>query len=173
MTLRDTRSCQERANAKDAPNKVQSWRSFSQLYDGTVPDEKVLRLPRSFTDAIVAQARTEHPNEACGILAGADDVATQIYPMANAERSPVLYRMDPAEQFRVFKEIEDAGLERVAIYHSHTRSAAYPSATDVRQAFYPECIYLIVSLADVDAPDLRGFRIEDGKITPVELELTE
>jgi proteasome lid subunit RPN8/RPN11 len=132
----------------------------------------MLRLPKRFVDAIVEQSRAEHPNEACGLLGGTDGTATKLYPMTNAERSPVLYRMEPAEQFRVFKEIEDAGLERVAIYHSHTRSPAYPSATDVAQAYYPESIYLIVSLADPDRADLRGFRIVDGKVLEVELEIT-
>jgi proteasome lid subunit RPN8/RPN11 len=131
-----------------------------------------LTLPRDFADAIVEQARTEHPNEACGVLAGTDGAATRIFRMTNAERSPVIYRIDPKEQFRVFKEIEDAGLDLVAIYHSHTRSPAYPSNTDVAQAYYPEAVYLIVSLANPDAPDLRGFRITDGKVTEAPLEIT-
>lgn len=130
-----------------------------------------LRMPKSFTDAIVAQARAEHPNEACGLLAGSDGVATKLLSMTNAERSPVLYRVDPKEQLRAFNEIEDEGLELVGIYHSHTRSAAYPSATDVAQAYYPEAIYLIVSLADPQAPDLRGYRILEGRITEVPLEV--
>jgi [CysO sulfur-carrier protein]-S-L-cysteine hydrolase len=128
-----------------------------------------LRLPRAFADAIVEQARREHPNEACGLMAGSDGVASRIYPMTNAERSPVLYRLEPHEQLRVFNEIEDEGLELVAIYHSHTRSPAYPSATDVSLAYYPEAVYLIVSLADPDQPDLRGFEIVDGKVTEVAL----
>jgi proteasome lid subunit RPN8/RPN11 len=131
-----------------------------------------LSLPRTFADAIIVQARSEHPNEACGLLAGTNGTATKAFPMTNAERSPVIYRIDPKEQFRVFKEIEDEGLDLVAIYHSHTRSPAYPSATDVAQAYYPEAVYLIVSLADQDAPDLRGFRISDGKVAEEPLELT-
>lgn len=131
-----------------------------------------LRLPKTFADAIVAQARSEHPNEACGLLAGSDGAATRLMPMTNAERSPVLYRIDPKEQLRAFNEIEDEGLDLVGIYHSHTRSAAYPSATDVAQAYYPEAVYLIVSLADPDAADLRGYRILEGRITEVELEVS-
>lgn len=130
-----------------------------------------LRLPRRFADAIVEQARREHPNEACGLLAGLHGEATEHLPMANAERSPVLYRMDPGEQLRAFNRIDDAGLELVAIYHSHTRSPAYPSATDVSLAYYPEAVYLIVSLADQDAPDLRAFEIRDGRVTEVPLEV--
>jgi len=132
-----------------------------------------LRIPREFTDAIITQARSEHPNEACGLLAGSNGEATKLFRMANAERSPVIYRMEPSEQLRVFNQIEDEGLDLLAIYHSHTRSPAYPSATDVAQAYYSEAFYLIVSLQDEDAPDLRGFRINEGKVTEIELELTD
>jgi proteasome lid subunit RPN8/RPN11 len=131
-----------------------------------------LRLPRDFAHRIVDQARSEHPNEACGLLAGTNGSATRIFPMTNAERSPVIYRVDPKEQLRVFNEIEADGLDLVAIYHSHTRSPAYPSNTDVAQAYYPEAVYLIVSLADPDAPDLRGYRITEGKVAEVELEMS-
>lgn len=130
----------------------------------------MLRLPERFSEQIVEQARAEYPNEACGLLAGRDGEATRIYPMANAERSPVIYRMEPKEQLKVFNEIENEGLELVAIYHSHTRSPAYPSNTDVDLAYYPEAVYLIVSLA-TDGPELRGFRIDEGRITEVDLEV--
>lgn len=132
----------------------------------------MLRIPKVFADAIIEQALSEHPNEACGLLAGSDGQATKHYPMTNAERSPVIYRMEPAEQLRVFNDIDAEGLNLVAIYHSHTRSPAYPSATDVDLAYYPEAVYLIVSLADADHPDLRGFRITNGRVEEVELELT-
>jgi proteasome lid subunit RPN8/RPN11 len=135
----------------------------------------VFKLPQDFADAIVRQALDEHPNEACGLLAGhsrnGTAEATRVFPMTNAERSPVIYRMEPAQQLKVFNEIDREGLELVAIYHSHTRSPAYPSSTDVNLAYYPEAVYLIVSLRDMDAPDLRGFRIADGKVTEVELDL--
>jgi proteasome lid subunit RPN8/RPN11 len=132
----------------------------------------MLRIPKDFADAIIEQARSEHPNEACGLLAGTNGTVTKMYRMTNAERSPVIYRMEPAEQLRVFNAIEDGGLDLVAIYHSHTRSPAYPSATDVSLAYYPEAVYLIVSLANAQAPELRGFRITDGKVDEVELEIT-
>jgi [CysO sulfur-carrier protein]-S-L-cysteine hydrolase len=130
-----------------------------------------LRLPKAFADAIIEQARAEHPNEACGLLAGTNGEATRIFQMSNAERSPVIYRMEPSEQLRVFNEIDKDGLGLVAIYHSHTRSPAYPSSTDVSLAYYPEAVYLIVSLADAERPDLRGFEIKDGKVVEIELEL--
>lgn len=130
------------------------------------------KLPSDFAQQIVEQAKSEHPNEACGLLAGTNGAATRLFRMSNAERSPVIYRMEPAEQLRVFNEIDEAGLELTGIYHSHTRSPAYPSSTDVSLAYYPEAVYLIVSLADMDRPDLRGFRIQDGKVVEIDLELT-
>jgi [CysO sulfur-carrier protein]-S-L-cysteine hydrolase len=135
----------------------------------------VFTLPKDFADAIVRQALDEHPNEACGLLAGVSrngtTEATRVFKMTNAERSPVIYRMEPAEQLKAFNEIDRDGLELVGIYHSHTRSPAYPSSTDVNLAYYPECVYLIVSLRDMAAPDLRGFTIVDGKVTEVDLDL--
>jgi proteasome lid subunit RPN8/RPN11 len=130
-----------------------------------------MRIPADLATRIVEQARAEHPNEACGLLAGGNGEATRLFRMTNAERSPVIYRMEPSEQLRVFNEIDEAGLQLVAIYHSHTRSPAYPSSTDVTLAYYPEAVYLIVSLANIEEPDLRGFRIEDGKVTEIELEM--
>lgn len=132
----------------------------------------MLRVPKSFADAIMEQARAEHPHEACGLLAGTNCTATKLFKTTNAERSPVLYRIDPKEQLRVFNAIDEDGLELVAIYHSHTRSPAYPSNTDVSLAYYPEAVYLIVSLADADNPDLRAYRIVDGKVTEIQLEIT-
>ncbi len=133
-------------------------------------------IPDDFAQAIIRQALSEHPNEACGLMGGTNvngtGEATRLFPMTNAERSPVIYRMEPAEQLRVFNEIERDGLDLVAIYHSHTRSPAYPSSTDVNLAYYPEAVYLIVSLRDMENPELRGFRIADGKVTEVELDRT-
>jgi [CysO sulfur-carrier protein]-S-L-cysteine hydrolase len=131
-----------------------------------------LKLSREFADAIITQARNEHPNEACGLIAGTNGSATKLFRMTNAERSPVIYRMEPAEQLRVFNEIDELGLDLVAIYHSHTRSAAYPSNTDVSLAYYSDAVYLIVSLADPSEADLRGFRIIEGKVTEVELDIS-
>ena len=136
----------------------------------------MLRIPKVFADAVIEQALSEHPNEACGLFAGhySDNggEATKHYPMTNAERSPVIYRMEPAEQLRVFNDIDEQDLSLVAIYHSHTRLPAYPSATDVSLAYYPEAVYLIVSLANPTDADLRGFRITDGKVEEVSLEIT-
>jgi proteasome lid subunit RPN8/RPN11 len=92
--------------------------------------------------------------------------------MTNAEPSPSFYLMDPQEQFRVMKEIRQEGMELVGIYHSHTESRAYPSGTDVGLAYYPEAVYLIVTLMDRKKPAARAFTIVDGTIAEVELNVT-
>jgi proteasome lid subunit RPN8/RPN11 len=128
-----------------------------------------MRIAESLVDEIVAHAREDLPNECCGMVGGADGEARTVYRAANAEASPLRYSIDAKEQFRLMRAIEGAGEELTAIYHSHTKSPAYPSQTDVNLAGWPDAVYLIVSLADLDAPDLKGFWIGDGKIEEAEL----
>jgi proteasome lid subunit RPN8/RPN11 len=130
-----------------------------------------MKLEKRFADAIVKQALDEAPLECCGFLGGRDGSVEEIYPLTNVERSPVLYRADSAEMFRAIRDMEERELELVAIYHSHTRSPAYPSSTDVAQAYYPDAVYLIVSLRDSEHPELRGFHIRDGKVDEVALDV--
>jgi proteasome lid subunit RPN8/RPN11 len=111
----------------------------------------------------------EYPSEACGILAGRNGRVEKVYTMTNAEPSPSFYLMDPQEQFQVMKEIRQEGVDLVGIYHSHTGSPAYPSGTDVGLAYYPEAVYLIVTLLDRKKPTARAFTIVDGIIAEVEL----
>lgn len=125
-----------------------------------------MRLPRELADRLVAHARRDLPNECCGMIAGRDGAATQVHEAVNTEGSPFMYVMDPQEQLRIMDEIDDAGDDLVAIYHSHTRSAAYPSRTDVELAFFPGTLYVIVSLADHEAPEIRAFRIERSAPSP-------
>ncbi len=125
-----------------------------------------------FFKEIVEQGLREFPNECCGVIAGRDGVPTKVIPMANADASPVTYRLDGKEQLHVFDALDDEGLELWAIYHSHTHSEAYPSETDVRLAFYPDARYLLLSLADRDRPVLRSFSIRDGEVTEEELTIT-
>lgn len=134
--------------------------------------DAVIELPRAFVDEIVAQAVEELPNEACGLIAGNSGVPVRLFRMWNADQSPVTYRLDAKEQFQAFKEMENRGWELFAIYHSHTHTEAYPSATDRRQAFYPESRYLVLSLVDRDNPVLKGFRILDGQVTEEEVRVT-
>lgn len=129
----------------------------------------VMRIAQRLTDEIVAHAREDLPNECCGMVGGADGVAATVYRAENAEASPLRYSIDAKEQFRLMREIDDAGEELAAIYHSHTKSPAYPSQTDVNLAGWPDAVYLIVSLADPDSPALKGFWIRDGKIAEAEL----
>ena len=115
------------------------------------------------------------PNEACGLLAGRieDGVskAEHFFPMTNADRSDLTYRLDGQEQLEVFKEIDDKGWELMGIFHSHTHTEAYPSSTDRRQAFYPEAHYLLVSLQDRNNPDLRAFTIRGGMVKEEEVKV--
>ncbi len=131
----------------------------------------MLVLKNSDLQKIYEHCQDEYPNEACGILAGHQGTVEKIYSMENAEPSPAFYIMEPQEQFRVMKEMRYAGLELVGIYHSHTGSQAYPSATDVSLAYYPEAVYLIVTLLDRKLPLARGFSIVEGKITEVRVEV--
>jgi proteasome lid subunit RPN8/RPN11 len=121
---------------------------------------------------IVEQGLREFPNECCGLIAGVDGVATKVFPMTNADASPVTYRLDGKEQLQVFDRMDDEGLDLWAIYHSHTHSEAYPSETDIKLAFYPDSRYLLLSLADRAEPVLRSFFIVDGQVTEEELTIT-
>jgi [CysO sulfur-carrier protein]-S-L-cysteine hydrolase len=130
-----------------------------------------MKVPQQLIDEMVAHARDDAPNECCGMVGGIDGEAQTVYRAENAEASPLRYSIDAAEQFRLMKEIEGAGEELVAIYHSHTKSEAYPSQTDVNLAGWPDAVYLIVSLADSEAPDVKGFWIRDGGISDAELDV--
>ena len=128
-----------------------------------------MQIPRSIFDEMLEHAREEAPNECCGILGGSDGEAKTVYRAANAEQSPLRYTLDPNDLFRItFREIPANDEEMLAIYHSHTASPAYPSQTDINLATYPDAVYLILSLAEGEEP-LRGFRIDDGKVTEVDL----
>ena len=133
-----------------------------------------LVLPPSVADELLAHARAELPNEACGLLSGslATALATRFHPARNAEASPLRYNVHPEDLVRITFAIEEAGEELVAIFHSHTLSPAVPSATDLRAAMYPDPFYLLASLADPDAPPeraLRAWRIEGGESSEVPL----
>ncbi len=124
-----------------------------------------MEIPRELRDAMVSHALEDDPNECCGLLAGKDGKLTGHYRMRNAEASPYRYSMDGKELLSTLREIEDGGAELQVIYHSHTHSPAYPSATDIRLATWPDAYYLLVSLENKDDPDVRAFRIVDGAVT--------
>jgi [CysO sulfur-carrier protein]-S-L-cysteine hydrolase len=127
----------------------------------------VLTLSRDLQDRIVAHARRDHPDEACGILAGpaGTDRPTRFIPMTNAARSPTFYEFDSTEQFRVWQEMDDQDEEPVVIYHSHTATEAYPSRTDIGLAAEPGAHYVLVSTRDEDETEFRSYRIVDGEVT--------
>ncbi len=130
-----------------------------------------MTIDRATYDAIVAHARRDHPDEACGLVAGpaGTDAAVRFVPMANAERSPTFYRFDPMEQLRVWREMEDRNEEPVLLYHSHSATPAYPSRTDIALASEPSAHYVLVSTRDPDAVEFRSYRIVDGLVTEEEV----
>ena len=141
-------------------------------------------LPAGIAEAIVEQARNEIPNESCGLIVGdlpAVDggVPLRWLPLRNALGSPYRYEIDPDDLLRISLELEDRDEAIWGIVHSHVASPARPSATDIRQAFYPEALYLLVSLDPVEAdpatgaPSLRAWRIVDANVHEVELALDE
>jgi proteasome lid subunit RPN8/RPN11 len=129
-----------------------------------------VRIAQALIDQMVAHAREDLPNECCGMVGGSDDEASVVIPVVNSAASPLRFEMDPQGQYNALKAIEDDGKEMLAIYHSHTKSAAYPSQTDVNQAVnWPDAIYLIVSLQDEDAPEVKGYWLKDLAIADAEL----
>jgi proteasome lid subunit RPN8/RPN11 len=129
-----------------------------------------MKLSRALYDEMVDHARAEAPNECCGMVATSDGQAVKVYRAVNAAASPLRYEIDGAEQYRIQMDIDDAGHDLGAIYHSHTRSKPYPSQTDINLAFYPEALYVIVGLAG-EEPEVRAFYIRDGQVTEAELEV--
>jgi [CysO sulfur-carrier protein]-S-L-cysteine hydrolase len=127
----------------------------------------VLEIPGELYDQIVAHARRDHPDEACGVLAGpaGGDRPLRFVPMLNAERSPTFYRFDSMEQFRVWKEMDARDEAPIVIYHSHTATEAYPSRTDIGLASEPDAHYVLVSTREPDETEFRSYRIVDGAVT--------
>ena len=133
-----------------------------------------MRIARSLVDEIVAHAREDAPNECCGMIAARNGSAVRVHRIRNQDASPLRYTLDPMQQFEVEEAIEEAGHRVGAIYHSHTRSAPYPSQTDITLAspLYAESLYVIVGVAAPEA-DVRAFRILDGQVSESPLEVVE
>jgi proteasome lid subunit RPN8/RPN11 len=133
-----------------------------------------LALSAELAAELLAHARAGLPDEACGLLAGdaRSGRATAFHAARNAEASPLRYNVHPEDLVRIVFAIEDAGQDLVGIFHSHTRSPAVPSATDLRTAQYPDAVYVLATLADPVAGPmqaLRAWRIRDGEATEVPL----
>ncbi|HEX6357412.1 M67 family metallopeptidase [Actinophytocola sp.] len=133
----------------------------------------MLRIRRDLVDAMVAHARRDHPDEACGVIAGAEgsDRPERFIPMLNAARSPTFYEFDSADLLKLYREMDANDEVPVVVYHSHTATEAYPSRTDVSYASEPDAHYVLVSTRDPDTDEVRSFRIVDGEIAeePVEI----
>ena len=128
-------------------------------------------LERKYADEIIAQAREEAPNECCGVLGGRDGRVERLFRAVNAEKSPYRYNVDPRDLLRIYRECDANGWDFLAIYHSHTHTEAYPSATDVRLAAWPESVYIIVSRADSENPVLKAFHIQAGRVSEEDLRI--
>jgi len=135
----------------------------------------VLTISRTLYEKIIEHARKDHPDEACGVIAGpaGSDTPTRFIPMQNAERSPTFYRFDSQEQLKVWREMDDNDEEPVVIYHSHTATQAYPSRTDVLYASEPQAHYVLVSTRDEKETEFRSYRIVDGEVTEEPVTIAE
>jgi proteasome lid subunit RPN8/RPN11 len=139
----------------------------------------VLKISQGHLDTMIAHARADHPDEACGVVVGPEgsDTPVRLIQMINADRSPTFFRFDPQEQFQLYKALDAADEEIVVVYHSHTATEAYPSRTDISLATEPQAHYVLVSTAESGAESgpvsIRSFRIIDGTVTEEEIEVTE
>ena len=133
----------------------------------------MLTISAALRAQILAHARADHPDEACGVIAGpaGSDRPERFIAMLNAERSPTFYRFDSLEQLRVWREMDDRDEEPVVIYHSHTATEAYPSRTDISYASEPGAHYVLVSTRDPDVAEFRSFRIVDAVVTEEEVRI--
>jgi [CysO sulfur-carrier protein]-S-L-cysteine hydrolase len=131
----------------------------------------VLELAQSTYDEIVAHARRDHPDEACGVVAGpaGSGRAERFVPMLNAARSPTFYEFDSADLLALYREMDDRDEDPVVIYHSHTATEAYPSRTDISLAQEPCAHYVLVSTREPDTVEVRSYRIVDGQVTEEEV----
>src|SRR4051812_23318472 len=130
-----------------------------------------MKIARSLLDQIVEHARRDAPDECCGLVGVNDGAASSVHATTNTVRSPLRFEMDGMELFRTIERIEDGGGELGAVYHSHTRSAPYPSQTDINFSVnWPGIEWIIVGLADGD-PEIRSYTIAGGKVTEVGLEV--
>ncbi|WP_203433217.1 Mov34/MPN/PAD-1 family protein [Jiangella asiatica] len=135
----------------------------------------MLRIRRDLVDAILAHARRDHPDEACGVIAGpaGSDRPERFIAMLNAARSPTFYEFDSMDLLRLYKEMDANDEEPVVIYHSHTATEAYPSRTDISYANEPGAHYVLVSTRDGADGEFRSFRIVDGEVTEEEVSVLD
>jgi [CysO sulfur-carrier protein]-S-L-cysteine hydrolase len=135
----------------------------------------VLTLDRATYDRIVAHAKRDHPDEACGVVAGPEgsDRPERLIEMVNAAGSPTFYEFDSTDLLRLYQEMDARDEEPVVIYHSHTATEAYPSRTDISYASEPNAHYVLVSTRHDDETEFRSYRIVDGKVDEEEVRVVE
>jgi len=131
----------------------------------------MLRIPHTIMEQMIDHAKREYPHECCGLLAGHGIEVFRIYETTNRDRSRTSYFMEPKEQFKIFKDIRKKGLELKAIYHSHPDHPAYPSRKDVELAYYPDAVYIIISIDSDRNTVVKGFNIVDSKVSETEIEI--
>ena len=130
-------------------------------------NDRRVQITDTIAAAIEDHARREHPAECCGLLSGSNGLITDIHQLRNdAEKPETRYFATPEELFAAMRRIRESGQSLLGVYHSHPRTPAYPSTSDVEMAFYPEAFYFIISLEP--SVELRAFKIEDSKIEDVE-----
>jgi len=138
----------------------------------------MLQISQGLVASLIAHARTDHPDEACGVIAGpaGSDSPTRFIPMVNAARSPTFYEFDSTDLLKLYRELDSNDEDPVVIYHSHTSTEAYPSRTDIAYASEPFAHYVLVSTRETGTQDgpyeLRSFRIVDGEVTEEEIVVT-
>jgi proteasome lid subunit RPN8/RPN11 len=138
----------------------------------------MLQISQDLVDKLLAHARADHPDEACGVIAGSagSDIPTRFIPMVNAARSPTFYEFDSADLLKLYRDLDANEEDPVVIYHSHTSTQAYPSRTDIAYAAEPSAHYVLISTRETgndDGPyELRSFRILDGEVTEEEIVIT-
>ena len=138
----------------------------------------MLQISQDLVDKLLAHARADHPDEACGVIAGSagSDIPTRFIPMVNAARSPTFYEFDSADLLKLYRDLDANEEDPVVIYHSHTSTQAYPSRTDIAYAAEPSAHYVLVSTRETgndEGPyELRSFRISDGEVTEEEIVIT-
>lgn len=138
----------------------------------------MLEISQDLVDAMVAHARRDHPDEACGVIAGPEgsDRPTRFIPMVNAARSPTFYEFDSSDLLRLYREMDDRDEVPVVVYHSHTATEAYPSRTDISYASEPKAHYVLISTRETgndDGPyELRSYRIVEGIVMEEEIVIT-
>ena len=134
----------------------------------------MLVIRRELVEAIVEHARRDHPDEACGVVAGpSPDRPERFVPMLNAARSPTFYQFDSGEQLKLYREMDANDEVPAVVYHSHTATEAYPSRTDVSYAGEPEAHYVLVSTREPETHEFRSYRIVDGEVTEEPVQVVE